>query len=82
MNYANDVSDQLRDILFNYAKKTQGTQYPPPRWQVCSDRANSLFGMAISYHYAQDVFTSNFQQQVGWSARVRFGMLNEFLQLH
>ncbi|CAL8121946.1 unnamed protein product [Orchesella dallaii] len=81
LNYANDVNNNLRDILFHYAKKTQGTMYPPPRWQVCSDRANSLFGMAISYHYVQDAFTSDFQHQmkdmIGNIQQAFYDILNE-----
>jgi hypothetical protein len=34
------------------------------RWQTCSDKANSVFGMAISYHYVQDAFSDDFSSQV------------------
>ncbi|XP_021963481.1 membrane metallo-endopeptidase-like 1 isoform X1 [Folsomia candida] len=61
----NDVSGKLRDLFFDFTKKTQGTMYPSPMWKICSDKANSFFGMAISRNYVQEVLSEDFQQKMG-----------------
>jgi len=35
--YGNDVSDKLREVLFEFSKKTSGTQFPTPRLDLISE---------------------------------------------
>jgi uncharacterized membrane protein len=38
LSYGNDISQKLRDVFFEFSKKTSGTVYPNPRygqWKSC-----------------------------------------------
>jgi len=55
---------KFRDLGFQFWQKIFGLKEKIPRWKECTGNANTNFGMALSYIYAQKHFNEQAREKV------------------
>merc|ERR1711970_441847 len=51
MGLAGDLTQELRDIAFNYRAVLTGVSTPSPRWSTCLSKAVGAWGFAAAHEY-------------------------------
>lgn len=54
---------KFRDLGFQFSQKVFGLKEKTPRWKACTANANSNFGMALSYIYAEKHFNEQAREK-------------------
>merc|ERR1719391_681481 len=60
MSGAEDLTQEPRDIAWQYKSSTTGVDKPAPRWQTCLAKSVGAFGFAAAHEYV----IANFEESV------------------
>jgi len=56
MEIAGELTEELRDIAFNFKAAMSGVTEAPPRWSTCTAKAVNAFGFAAAHEYVKANF--------------------------
>ena len=51
LSYAGDLTQEMRDIAWQYQSSTSGVATQAPRWQTCLSKSVGAFGFAAAHEY-------------------------------
>ena len=71
LSYAGDLTQEMRDIAWQYQSSTSGVATQAPRWQTCLSKSVNAFGFAAAHEYV----IANFEE----SAKAEVRQCNIFL---
>lgn len=63
MSSAEDLTQELRDIAWQYKSSTTGVDKPAPRWQTCLSKSVGAFGFAAAHEYVIANFEESAKEQ-------------------
>jgi len=63
MQLDGELTQELRDVAFNFRSAMTGVTVAPPRWQTCTSKAVGAFGFAAAHEYVKANFAEEAKEQ-------------------
>ena len=64
LSYAGDLTQEMRDIAWQYQSSTSGVATQAPRWQTCLSKSVNAFGFAAAHEYVITNFEETAKAEV------------------